>query len=325
MLIFSGNNIPELPWNVFGTLNNYSRLRVVDMSNNRIREIRGKSYHRVGNVQRLILNHNDLTISSTDGSNHHHPRVFSNFVNLMELHLTDAFADNTDDDLAADLHDIFVNSNLTQLNKLHLEQNEITGFSDPQVFCDLPMLMDLHLGDNLLSRVDFNITCLRHLRFLDLERNKISGFSAKDLEILDSIPAQNRSLIIDLRGNHFLCDCNIANLYAWLQRTQVEVRNKELLRCHRGLPEGNGGEPIMDLRQIQCAPEKTARDGSEMQHKATTVVLAILTVILCALIVTVAYMNRMAIRYRLTPVLDIISRKVKYTTIGKDDEPEMHI
>jgi len=295
------------------------------MSNNRIREIRGKSYHRVGNVQRLILNHNDLTISSTDGSNHHHPRVFSNFENLMELHLTDAFADNTPDNLAADLHDIFVNSNLTQLTKLHLEQNEISGFSDPQVFCDLPKLMDLHLGDNLLRRVDFNITCLRHLRFLDLERNRISGFSTKDLDILDSIPAQNRSLIIDLRGNHFLCDCNIANLYAWLQRTQVQVRNKEMLRCHRGLPEGNGGEPIMDLRQIQCAPEKRAADGSEMQGKATTVVLGILTFILFALIVTVAYMNRMAIKYRLTPVLDTISRKVQYTTIGKDDEPEMNI
>jgi len=325
VLIFSGNNIPELPWNVFGTLNSYSHLRVVDMSNNKMREIRGKSYHRVANVQRLILNHNDLTISSTDGSNHHHPRVFSNFVNLMELHLTDAFADNTQDDLAADLHDIFVNSNLTQLSKLHLEQNEITGFSDPRVFCDLPKLMDLHLGDNLLRRVDFNITCLSHLRFLDLERNRISGFSTKDLDILDSIPAQNRNLVIDLRGNLFLCDCNIANLYAWLQRTQVQVRNKEMLRCHRGLPEGNGGEPILDLRQVQCAPEKTATDGSEMQHKATTVALGILTVILFGLIVTVAYMNRVAIKYRLMPVLDTISRKVQYTTIGKDDEPEMNI
>jgi hypothetical protein len=62
-----------------------------------------------------------------------------------------------------------------------------------------------------------------------------------------------------------------------------------------------------------------------MQSKATTVVLGILTFILFALIVTVAYMNRMAIKYRLTPVLDTISRKVQYTTIGKDDEPEMNI
>lgn len=73
-------------------------------------------------------------------------RVFSNFVNLVELHLTDAFADNTPEDLAADLHDIFVNSELQELRKLHLEQNEISQFKDPKVFCDLPNLQDLHLG-----------------------------------------------------------------------------------------------------------------------------------------------------------------------------------
>lgn len=73
VLIFNGNIIKELPWNVFGTLNNFEQLRVVDMSNNCIQEIRGKSYHRVANVERLILNHNQISISSGE-PNHHHPR-----------------------------------------------------------------------------------------------------------------------------------------------------------------------------------------------------------------------------------------------------------
>ena len=46
---------------------------------------------------------------------------------------------------------IFVGSNLTKLKKLHLEQNEIWSFRNPNIFCNLPSLMDLQLGDNNLT------------------------------------------------------------------------------------------------------------------------------------------------------------------------------
>ncbi|KAG5862466.1 hypothetical protein JTB14_019951 [Gonioctena quinquepunctata] len=117
------------------------------MSNNGIRDVKGKAFHHVVGVTRLILNHNNISISAEYDKNYHHPRVFSNFVNLEELHLTNAFADNTDEALADDLHDIFVNSNLTKLYKLHLEQNEIKNFRDDRVFCDLPDIHDLYLGE----------------------------------------------------------------------------------------------------------------------------------------------------------------------------------
>jgi hypothetical protein len=77
-------------------------------------------------------------------------RVFSNFESLVELHLTNAFADNSSEELAADLHDIFINSDLTKLRKLHLEQNEISHFKDPRLFCELNDLMDLHLSKLLI-------------------------------------------------------------------------------------------------------------------------------------------------------------------------------
>lgn len=117
--------------------------RIIDMSNNGIRDIKGKAFHHVASVTRLILNHNNI-------SNYHHSRVFSNFLNLQELHLTNAFADNSDATLADDLHEIFVNSNLTKLYKLHLEQNEIKSFRDDRVFCALPNLHDLHLGKTFI-------------------------------------------------------------------------------------------------------------------------------------------------------------------------------
>lgn len=42
VLIFTGNILITLPWNIFGRINEYPKLRVIDMSNNHIREIRGK-------------------------------------------------------------------------------------------------------------------------------------------------------------------------------------------------------------------------------------------------------------------------------------------
>ena len=106
MLIFTGNNIENLPWNVFGTLDALPRLEVIDMSNNRIKEIRGKAYHHVKNVKRLILDFNELSLDPVRS----HPRLFSNFISLEELHLTDAFEDSPNPrDMASTLHDIFVN------------------------------------------------------------------------------------------------------------------------------------------------------------------------------------------------------------------------
>lgn len=41
VLIFTGNVLVNLPWNIFGKISDYPKLRVIDMSNNHIREIRG--------------------------------------------------------------------------------------------------------------------------------------------------------------------------------------------------------------------------------------------------------------------------------------------
>lgn len=76
------------------------------MSNNHIKIIKGQSYHHVKNVRRLILDFNDISLEPARS----HPRIFSNFISLEELHLTDAFEDSPNPkDLASTLHDIFVN------------------------------------------------------------------------------------------------------------------------------------------------------------------------------------------------------------------------
>lgn len=109
VLIFTGNILQKLPWNIFGTLDRIPSLRVIDMSNNKIREISGKAYHHVKNVQRLSLDFNELSLDTQSN----HPRVFSNFISLLELHLTDAFEDGQPRDIAETLHEIFFNRYFT--------------------------------------------------------------------------------------------------------------------------------------------------------------------------------------------------------------------
>ncbi|KAH8350219.1 hypothetical protein KR067_006850 [Drosophila pandora] len=354
VLIFTGNRITELPWNVFGSINDYKQLRIVDMSSNHIREIRGKSYHHVPRVERLILNHNNLSISRFDDEvNHHHPRVFSNFVNLQSLHLTDAFEDNSSPQLSEDLHDIFVNSQLVKLQKLHLEQNEITHFKDRNVFCDLPSLRDLHLGDNQLRDLNFEVRCLNNLRFLDLERNKFGFVKPSDLRVLNELeerPNRTANLIVDFNLNPFVCDCSIAPFRTWIPSTRVTVRNKDSLMCFHSQGRVDAAPAhLLQLDMSQCADaiaaaasilnaaEEEQRYGAEAEtslqghhhingHTATLIfLLIVLSMILLGLLVALVYVSRDKLKYMITPVFDNVAKKVQYTSIKDEDCPEVHV
>jgi Leucine-rich repeat (LRR) protein len=65
VLVFSGNNINFLFSNLLGMTQDHELLKVIDMSNNNITEISGQAFHKVSNVEILILNHNNLKITGT--------------------------------------------------------------------------------------------------------------------------------------------------------------------------------------------------------------------------------------------------------------------
>lgn len=119
--------------------------------------------------------------------------------------------------------------------KLHLEQNEISEFHDSNVFCDLPNLLDLYLGDNALTALHFNISCLHKMRFLDLQRNKFTRVLERDLHAMDAIAKRNQSMAVDLTGNPLECSCKLNPFIKWMKKTNVFVRNNSTLRCSEGI------------------------------------------------------------------------------------------
>ena len=125
VLIFTGNNIGFLRNNIIGNYEDHLTLRVIDLSNNNLSEISGKAFHKVSEVRILILNHNNLRISGEES----HPRVLTNFQQLEQLHLTNAFTEMIDskyylDDLQTWLI-VAKAEGLESLSTLYLDQNEI--------------------------------------------------------------------------------------------------------------------------------------------------------------------------------------------------------
>lgn len=240
------------------------------------------------------------------------------------MHLTNAFADYYSPELSQDLHAIFVKSNLTQLTKLHLEQNEISHFKDRNVFCDLPQLEDLHLGDNNLKELNFNVMCLHHLRFLDLERNRFEFVKMRDieaLEMLENAAGRSERLILDFSKNPFACDCTIYPFVAWLRSTNVTIRDKDRLSCYHN--NDDHAERISAIN-LKCKV-KTQHHNTTDGHQAFLVFfLVVLICILIGMIGAILYVSKDRIKYFVSPVVS--SRKVHYTTI-RDDEiaQEVHV
>lgn len=240
---------------------------------------------------------------------------------MIELHLTNAFADNGVLNITTDLNEVFVNSNLSRLAKLHLEHNKMSFITEPQVFCQLPRLLDLHLSNNQLTGLDFNVSCLSHLRFLDLEGNHIRGLTDDQFAILDSMQSNNRSLAIDLSNNLFSCGCSIESLYSWLRTTKVAVRNSESIQCVQDFPK-NPLDPYAAYRNDCPSPiHTTLVDGNHGGHKL--VMLFVFCAVL-AFLGAVLYVSRFGLK-RLRPEFNTSSRKIHYTTIGKYEEQEIHV
>lgn len=188
-----------IPWSIFEKLNDYPGLETVDLTNNNIQGIKGKFAHEVLNVKTLILNHNQLRAYVEEDDHQTHTLTFSNFVNLESLHLTNAFAEIPDfHKHHLDIETVFLNTLLPKLTKLHMEQNEITHFNNSNIFCNLPALMDLHIADNNISKIDLNLECLDNLRFFDLRDNSIQQLPNSTLVYLDQIRLKRGNFFIDL-------------------------------------------------------------------------------------------------------------------------------
>ena len=314
VLIFSGNPlVTELPLNLFGsgTKKSFDRLHLIDFSNNNIRSIKGKTFHHVKKVKKLILDNNRLTIT---GENFH-PRILSNFESLEELSLRNAFAETTRQlNFMEDLITVLNDANLTKLKVLNLENNGIQLMPNPFAMCSLPSLAKLLLGGNYLTDVRLNVSCTPKLFLLDVSDNFISTFSNQSLSFLPN----SIKFHVNLTRNPLKCDCHLIAMQRWLKVTKTWVIGNKTLQCASGFPESNMGRLFNELDEsdLQCSP----LDEEDLQGYVTASFAVLISLILALVVLVGAllFSHKEQVLKLWTAVTDSLTAKREYTSLNQE-------
>ncbi|XP_067132025.1 trophoblast glycoprotein [Centruroides vittatus] len=319
VLIFTGNNVLDLPLYIFGRDAKYDKLKIVDLSNNKIQTIKDRTFHGVDNVEKLILNDNDLYLNGKDNQ----PKMFRHFLNLEELHLRNTFTKKFiwSDHYMENLEKIFMQSRLTNLRILNLEKNEINSIPNRNFFCDLPSLRELRLSDNHLTEFNINIKCLPHLNILDLSHNYISYLNNETLTELELYP----QLKINLSENPFRCDCNMIDFFQWISTTEANLISKDLYYCKDGFPPQNIGRPLSNLTTNDLLCRFFAHDFYT-DLKAIYIILTLIIIAMVALVITIIVYKNKRFVYDVAHRMSInIRRKFQYDSLDKVEETEMEV
>jgi Leucine-rich repeat (LRR) protein len=196
VLIFTGNYFKSLPENILST--SLSKLEVLDLSNNGIKHIHDQSFNNIKKtVKKLILNNNNLNILDENKNLN-----FSYIENLESLHLTNAFTDLAGGEFyMSRMKQLFPDSPWIKSKTLYLEKNGISKLVEDELFCELPLLLNLHLGNNILSDINISEKCMARLRYLDLENNNITNVSQETWNKIEKLYCEVDIRSIELKGN----------------------------------------------------------------------------------------------------------------------------
>ena len=313
-LKFTGNTMTILPQNILGNEPHKSfwDLDVLDLSNNKIERISGKSFHTMPMLEKLVLNDNEWEVSEI------YPRIFSSFFVLKELQLNFAFSTSSEkatDEQVQNLRTVFEGSELYLLEKLFLERNNLK-FVDAAVFQSLPSLKKISLRNNSILTTSelYNATCHEHtfgwaemeeieepcrnLQEFDISLNQLHTITQDFIDELNKNFDFNR---LRIGENPFVCDCQLLDFYDWLKRDGNDAKVKDLDKAKCSSPEELKGIKLWDLDRGQlkkCYTRRTNNTNTmEAEHSshhasAGKVVLAIFLTIASALVVVVLVVKR---------------------------------
>ncbi|XP_010147121.1 PREDICTED: leucine-rich repeat-containing protein 38 [Eurypyga helias] len=134
-------------------------------------------------------------------------------------------------------------SSSTKLVYLDLSYNNLTQL-DAGIFKSAEKLIKLSLGNNNLVDVDeAAFENLEQLQVLELNDNNLQSLNVAALEALPSLRT------IRLEGNPWVCDCDFANLFSWIQDNASKLQ-KGLHEIQCSLPVENRRIFLNELSEV---------------------------------------------------------------------------
>lgn len=293
-VIVSGNNLTDLPANLFGacarntTGRKYSTLKYLDLSSNGIQKLHGKTFHCLVQLETLILRDNSWKLLDIN-----HTGVFEGLSNLRILDLDGALAKWSSPNKQSHLIRLpfVLNKTSTTLEDLNLANNEILTLTNEStdMLCNLQSLKRLNLSNNYLTEVRMD-PCAYNLIQLDLSYNNII-FLGSFLTLLN----QSMPNVTDLRlgHNNYMCNCYLIEFYEWLKANKQRVKDAENVVCADSYKDKYRGFQVLSLAvtDLKCEPIPNMRS---LENSYIVMWLAFALIGFTALIV--AYLNRATIK-----------------------------
>ena len=199
---FCGYNIPKFDVEFNFTHNHMENLV---LSNNRMEDIGFKVFRNFPFLRRVDISHNNLGSSKTS---------------------SEAFS-------------VLFRENY-QLEEIIAANNNIL-FLPRNTFLSNMLLEKLDLAGNKMKQLTFEISHLTRLKVLDMRNNSIEtldSFSRQAVDKLYSFGGKkhisietNASLLVDLRGNPFTCDCRSLDFLTWFVESPIFLSTRYTYLC----------------------------------------------------------------------------------------------
>ncbi|CAD6189137.1 unnamed protein product [Caenorhabditis auriculariae] len=233
---FHGNNFQDLPQDPLFGRGTHDFLLRLNISANYIVNLNPNALRGMPNLQILDMSNNEIVLKPSD------VEFLSHTPALTQLYLRRAFTSTVNRTIQFNqMLEMFQKAKLNNLQVLDLSYNYLQSVPYG-LACPFPSLHTLDLRQNFLKSFDVNVTCIKNLHTINLNRNSFHTIPTSFQKMADSLAPQTF-----LMRNPLYCDCESHEYIAWIRSTNA-LRDRNSLVCSRASPKNYEGVRAMEVQ-----------------------------------------------------------------------------